>query len=317
VKKYYKYFHIAGYILLAVIIYFTVDFRNFADHLEMISLSAVIILVVIATLDRFAMAIKWKHLCSVLNINSGFFRFLKIYYVATFLGYCLPTSLGGEVYKAVRLSKFEKNHDVVASMFMEKIIGIFSTVAFAWAGVLYIAFNSGGKNSSTLFYILIGFTITAILATWISLHASVQNKVLGWFGSSRVSKFIEKLTASFSEYKNHFGVIVRNFLLALVESILQLIIMCGVAIALDLDTPLPMLVSIIAVTEFVRRVAIVLDGWGLATALQIFMYGLVGITGAQALLIALLSHAVHFIASLPGGILMLTDRWDTRQSNAA
>ena len=311
-NKKYKYFHIAGYILLAVIIYFTVDFRNFSDHLEMISVNAAVFLVAIATVDRFAMALKWKQLCAVLKIKSGFFRFLKIYYVATFLGYCLPTSLGGEVYKAVRLSKFEKNHDVVASMFMEKIIGIFSTVTFAWIGVLYIAFNFGGENSTTLFYILIGFTISAMVITWASLHATVQDKVLGWLGKSRFSKFIEKLSVSFSDYKNHAGVIGWNFLIALFESILQLSIMCGVAIALDLDIPLPMLVSIIAVTEFVRRVAIVLDGWGLATALQIFMYGLVGISGAQALLIALLSHAVHFIASLPGGILMLTDRWDKR-----
>ena len=116
----------------------------------------------------------------------------------------------------------------------------------------------------------------------------------------------------FTDYRNHPGVIGWNFLIALFETGLQLAIMCGVALALDLDIPLPLLASIIAVTEFVRRVAIVLDGWGLATALQIFMYGLVGISGAQALLIALLSHAVHFIASLPGGVLMLTDRWGER-----
>ena len=302
----------AGYLLLAVIIYFTVDFRTFVDQLNRISTKAVIFLVVIATIDRFVMAIKWQQLGMALGMLSGFGRYLKMYYVATFLGYCLPTSLGGEVYKAVRLSRFEKNHDVVASMFMEKIIGIFSTVAFAWIGVLYIAFNFGGENSGTLFYILIGFTFTAMVVTWASLHAGVQEKVLGLLGKSRISKFIGKLSDSFSDYRNHPGVIGWNFLIALFETGLQLAIMCGVALALDLDIPLPLLASIIAVTEFVRRVAIVLDGWGLATALQIFMYGLVGISGAQALLIALLSHAVHFIASLPGGVLMLTDRWGER-----
>ncbi len=41
-------------------------------------------------------------------------------------------------------------------MFMEKIIGVFSTVTFAWAGVLYITFNLSKENSATLFYILTG-----------------------------------------------------------------------------------------------------------------------------------------------------------------
>jgi hypothetical protein len=85
--------------------------------------------------------------------------------------------------------------------------------------------------------------------------------------------------------------------------------MCVIALELNLDTPLPILASIIAVTEFIRRIAIVLDGWGLATALQLFMYSLVGIAIEHGLLIALLSHAVYLIASLPGGILILTDRW--------
>jgi hypothetical protein len=86
--------------------------------------------------------------------------------------------------------------------------------------------------------------------------------------------------------------------------------MYGVAIELNIEISLLVLISIIAVTEFVRRIAIVLDGWGLATALQVFMYSLVGMTGTQALLIALLSHSVHLTASIPGGLLMLTDRWD-------
>jgi len=310
VNSKYNFYHIVGYVLLAVIIYFAVDLETLIAHLYEISLPAAILLVILATVDRFTMALKWKHICSALSMATKFSQFLRIYYVATFLGYCLPTSIGGEVYKAARLSRFEKSHDVLASMFMEKIVGIFSTVTFAWAGVLYITFNLSNENSTTLFYILAGFTIAALLATWASLHATVHEKIIKLLGKFQIGKYIEKLTAAYSGYKHHQQVIFWNFLFAIFETALQLSIMCGVGIALNIDIPLPMLASIIAVTEFIRRVAIILDGWGLATALQIFMYSLVGITVTDALLIALLSHAIHFIASLPGGILILTDRWD-------
>ncbi len=93
-------YHFSGYVLLAIIIYFAVDVEAFIDQLSKISLSATIILIIVATRDRFTMAMKWMHLCSALNIMSSYFQFLKIYYVATFPGYCLPTSIGGEVYKA-------------------------------------------------------------------------------------------------------------------------------------------------------------------------------------------------------------------------
>ncbi len=44
-----------------------------------------------------------------------------------------------------------------------------------------------------------------------------------------------------------------NFLIAIFETALQLTIMCGVGLALNIDIPLPLLASIIAVTEFIRR----------------------------------------------------------------
>ena len=312
-----KLFHILGYLLLALVIYYSVDFDSFVEYLGKFSLPVAIILILAATIDRFTMAAKWMHLCSALKMTTGFYQFLKIYYVASFLSYCLPTSIGGEVYKAARLSRTENSHDVLASMFVEKIVGIFSTVSFAWAGVLYITFNLSSENSSTLFYILVGCTFAAISLTWLSLHPVAQGTTIRLLGKFRLAKYIEKLAEAYSGYKNHPGILIQNFFIALFETALQLSIMCGVALAMDIDIALPLIASIIAVTEFIRRVAIILDGWGLATALQIFMYSLIGITAEHALLIALLSHAVHFSASLPGGLIMLTDRWDKPQPKSA
>lgn len=243
-------------------------------------------------------------------MTTGYLQFLKIYYVTTFLGYTLPTVIGGEIYKAARLSRFEKSHDVLASMFVEKIIGVFSTISFAWVGVLYITYNLDNENAVTLFYILTGLTITALLVTWVSLHPVIQGKLIQLLSRFRIKRYIEKLTTAYSSYKSHRRIIAWNFLIAIFETALALSIKCGVAITLNVEVPLLILVAIIAITEFIRRIAIILDGWGLATALQIFMYSLVGMTVEQALLIALLSHAVHFTAALPGGVLILTDRWD-------
>ncbi len=309
-KNKHKILHFASYLLLAFIVYFTIDLETFISNLSKISLPVIFILVIAGTIDRFTMAAKWKQLCSALNMTANYSQILKIYYVATFLGYFLPTSIGGEVYKAARLSRSEKSHDVLASMFAEKIIGVFSTVSFAWAGVLYITFNLNNENSAILFYILSGFTIIAIAVTWASLHSTIQGKVIQLLSRFRFGKHVEKLSTAYSGYKSQPQTLLWNFLIAIFESALQLAIMCSIGIALNIDIPLPLLASIIAITEFIRRIAILLDGWGLATTLQIFMYSLVGISVEHALLIALLSHAVHLIASLPGGLLILTDRWD-------
>ena len=307
-----KIFHFAGYLLLGTIIYLTIDLEMFIGNLGKISFSTTLLLILAATIDRFTMAAKWKQLCSVLHFTTGFSQYLKIYYVATFLGYFLPTSIGGEVYKAARLSRSEKSHDVLASMFVEKIVAVFSTVSFAWAGVLYITFNLNNDNSATLFYILSGFTIAAIVITVASFHDTLQKRVIRILENFKFGTYIEKLSETYSSYKKHPQAVFINFMMAVFETALQLVIMCAIGVALNTELSLPLLASIIAITEFIRRIAIILDGWGLATALQIFMYSLVGMTTEQALLIALITHAVHLAASLPGGLITLTDRWDKK-----
>jgi uncharacterized membrane protein YbhN (UPF0104 family) len=198
VKTSNRLYHLLGYILLTIVIYYTVDFESFTVNLKQVSLPAILVLLILATADRFTMAFKWMHLCTALNLDPKFSRFLKIYYVASFLGYCLPTTLGGEAYKAARLSRYEDGHKVFASMFMEKIIGVFSTVFFAWAGSIYISFSLPNENSALLLYGLLGLTTLAVGATWASLHTGLQSIIIKISSRFRIGKTLEKLTVAYS-----------------------------------------------------------------------------------------------------------------------
>ena len=78
-------------------LYYFVDFKAFKGHLLALNLWVLTLVLVMATVDRFSMAYKWMHLSRAISVELPFNVYLALYYVASFLNYCLPSTLGGEL----------------------------------------------------------------------------------------------------------------------------------------------------------------------------------------------------------------------------
>src|SRR5207247_10887436 len=61
---------------------------------------------------------------------------VRIFFVSTFVGTFLPASVGGDAVRAYRLAKLGvRTEDAVASVFMDRILGVASVVAMAVIGL--------------------------------------------------------------------------------------------------------------------------------------------------------------------------------------
>ena len=289
--------------------YYTVDLESFLTSLKKISIPLIVALLLVGNADRFLMAYKWWHLCQALNMTTPFSLYVKLYYISSFLSYAVPSAVGGEVYRAIRLSRGEESHNVLASIFMEKIIGILSVVSFAWVGVLYLLQSQSSEKMDLIFYILLVFSVIFISIALLAMHVRVQAFFITFLQKYKFSTYLEKLSKSYSEFRYNKSVLCLNFIIALVETSVQYLMVLGIAYGLDIRLEQFDVIAIIAISEFVRRIAMLIDGWGLATVLQVFLYGIIGMSGAEALLLSLLSRVIFFGAGLPGGLFLVFDRW--------
>ncbi len=118
---------------------------------------------------------------------------------------------------------------------------------------------------------------------------------------------MQKLSAAYASFGDRPGVLVANFALALIENALQLVLTWGASVALSVDVPVWGFLAIVAVTQFLRRLTMIFDGWGLSEALRLVTYGLIGVSGSDTLAVALVGHAIMALASLPGGLVFFRD----------
>ncbi len=297
-----------GLVILALLAWFFVDFGEFFRSITSVSAGAALVLLVASVADRVLMALKWWHLGRAIGIPVRRTEYVAAYWGASFLSYFLPTSLGGEIYRGFRISRAApETSGVLATMILEKMIGVLATIFFAWMGLAYLLTSGIAPDARAIFLGLLAFSVLAVGGFALSMMPSFHRRSLGLWKKLGVVRPMEKLSRAYSSFSGHPGVLLGNFGLALVENALQLALTWGAAVALGVDLPVWGFFAIIAVTQFLRRITMIFDGWGLSEALRLVTYGLIGVSGSDTLAIALVGHAIMALASVPGALVFFRD----------
>jgi acetyltransferase-like isoleucine patch superfamily enzyme/uncharacterized membrane protein YbhN (UPF0104 family) len=254
------------------------------------------------------MIVKWHHLLRSAGIFARFREIVAAYYGGSFLCYFLPTTLGGDLYRGYRILRDAPDRaGVVASLVMERAIGAFSTISYAWIGLFYLLAHGIATEARPVFLFLFAVSGVALGVFLLSLHPALHRLLLKPFARSRLFRSAEKLSEAYRAFAGRPGALLANLGIAIVETGTQLTVVLGTAWALGLPAHPLTLFAVTAINEFARRTTMVLDGWGLAESLRIVIFGLVGITAADALAIGLVSRAITGIAALPGAFVFFTD----------
>lgn len=297
-------------VLLLGVIASWIDLKELSGVLVNVNPWYIVLALFIATTNRILMAVKWNLLLGAKQIHLSWYEVTKLYYVASFLGLVLPSTVGSDVIKAYRVSRrgflFA---DVVTSIVVERVLGLIVLLLFGSAGALIFVTRYSGADpqSVRVMYIAVGFTVMVGCLFLISLSttfSSVLNKVVGRYqGTSvvgRLTREIEKLYKSYQEYSRNRGTLALFFALTCVENVLPIVRPYVVAAALNSHVPLDYLFVIVPIELMIIRLPIAFDGFGIREGLFVYFLSLIGISRDVGFGIGLVNHLLFLVALLPG-----------------
>jgi len=298
---------------MVALFYVFVDFNELRGAFGAISATGFLGLLLLATLDRWLMAIKWFQLAKPLEQRPGLLRFGALYYAASFINYCVPAMIGGDVYRAVALARDcpGERDTVYASVVMEKVVALIATLAFAWMGLAIVFIEFPGPTQRTVFSaIALGSAGAAalIVFSFVERLHDVVVRLLQAIRLQKFARFTDELLCAYKSYARRGGLLVRNLGWAMIENAAQIAIWWYAARLIGVAVPTWSLVSIIAVSQFARRAINYVQGGAIAEVLNISLYGLVGIDPGHGIVIALLAHGSTLLASTPGLLVVIRGR---------
>ena len=269
-------------------------------------------IVFLSLTDRFLMAYKWHLLIRVRGVGLSLWASLKAYLISGFFGAFLPTSIGGDIYRVYYTGrKVQQTDEVVASVVVERAIGIIASATFALFGlILMVGFYSQHFSHGNLIVTVVLVLAVSSIGFWVSLHEKLfafMEHVLERWKNHRIVQKVIRCHRAYIAYKAVDRVLLVFFFLSVIEQSLFSFMNYYAAKAMHLDIGLLYFIGIIPITHLVMRLPVSINAIGVQEGLYVFFFSRLGLTVTEAFSLALLIRVVWLLVHLASMMLYLTD----------
>lgn len=293
----------ASFLLVAWLLY-SIDFNEVWTSIPSHGWIYIILLFLVINADRVLMSYKWRILLKAKDIFIPFPEILKSYYIGTFWGIFMPSTIGGDVIRAFRVSKQQRSKkDIISSVVIERVLGA-CTGLFMSVVCLVVAFEV-----ADVFDWRLDMGVTAVfLVVAVGFAVSFQGRIRLWLnnrGFHERQGILGKLARIYDSYRDfgdQRGALLLFAVWTLAEQCVPILGVYLTALALGKEVSFFHVAIFVPLVMTIAKVPMTLDGFGVREGLYVYLFSLVGISGDDAFAIGLISHVVANLALLPGFI---------------
>ncbi len=271
-----------------------------------------ILLALIPTMIELILkSVKWRMLLQVKNIRVPFWEIFKIYYISSFIGTFLPSSLGIDLLRSYSLSRYIKNtHDSISTVVVDRLLGIISLIFVVLMGVL--AIKTGFINNTWQFIITIVVCIVVlfwgvILSRYLIILLEVLLKKFH-YNPAKTEKYItllQRIYDSIIDFKNNKLAILRVFLVSIVFQFSRIAISYFVALSFDIHIGVRYWIVIVPLVTLATMLPLAIGGIGVREGAFVFFLSKLGVSISTAFLLSIVTFLLVIVISIPGFVFYL------------
>lgn len=281
--------------------------------------AAVALYFVVQTISAY----RWYLLLKPLEIETGFFKILSLYYVGMYFNFFLPSAIGGDFFRVYYLHKETGRLSAsTASVFVDRDIGmggllLVATVVAAYGGTRIPPGN--GVLLAPVFALIGVAFVAANLALFYRPSYKLLHRSLSLFRMKKADEKVERLFNSMNSYRGEWslGAITLIMSVGVQLGCAFLNMLAASAIGLHTQNGWVDYMVFIPAIGLIGMIPLSVNGAGWREASYILLFQSVGAEAHQAAALSLLWLGVIVVTSLPGGFIYLAQGRRTRAKNDA
>lgn len=251
-------------------------------------------------------AYQWNRLLQAVGIRIPFWKVCAYYHVGLFFNNFLPANIGGDIARVLDASRHQTSRAAAFStVLMDRVIG---TVALAGLAVVSTLPLLNRFHLSMIYVFLLGFFLLSAAVMWAVLHPaflSFLDRVLGRIGMAALRPRLDGLAAHLGVLRVRRGLMTELMGVALVVQVSRVLVHALVAVALGLAIPVRYFFLFVPLLAVIVSLPISLNGIGVREGAGIVVFGLIGVSGAEAFTLQFSVYLVALVVSLLGGLVVL------------
>jgi uncharacterized protein (TIRG00374 family) len=291
--------------LLVLIIRATGDLGSIGGQILELSPVAIVLALVLNTLNRALMAYKWIRLLASRRQFLALGRAIKIYCSSTIWGLLLPATVGADAVRATcTVREGLPTSEVIASIGIERILGGIATPLLAvGALVLLLASGQFDPRLTPIWWISIVTIVVGMAALLISFdgrfHQLLHFQLMGRLQRFKLFQLLEKAHGALRAYRSAHGELAVFFVLTLLENFFPIFITWIIAAGLGIPVSLLHVAAAVPLAYLVARIPFSIGGIGVYETMFVLILSTAGISLEQSIAIALLARVLQIASWLP------------------
>jgi hypothetical protein len=250
--------------------------------------------------SRLLAGVRWYVLLRGRHAAVTLAGLLRLMFVADFVGYFMPGSLGVEVLRVYGMAKTTADPALSAtSVVVERVVALIILVLLVLVGL-------AGRplalppEIGRLAWLFLGALLVGILAIMARPTRSLALRLLPGKRLARIRRGVERVFAALDSYRAQPWLIAASFLLALIFQLMRCASLMVGAAALGHPLPFTFVLVVYPVMLLVSLLPITIAGLGVREAGFVYFLGLGGMPAEVALPLALIQRIFTIVATLPG-----------------
>jgi uncharacterized protein (TIRG00374 family) len=266
--------------------------------------------------DRALMALRWIWLLSPIDADKRppFGSLMRIFFVSTFIGTFLPNSIGSDAVRSWHLAEGGvPMSQAIASVLMDRVLGILSILIAAALGLLLFPELAGGQWVMTVFIIAAMATTGALSVVYSRRSARIAKRMIRMIRVRAIIVKFEKLVDALLQYKHHHGPVTTVLFASVGVQFLRILQAWCLGLSLGLFVPFISYLAFIPVILLLIMLPISVAGLGIAQwSFHWLFVKIAHQLPAPVFALSVLFIALGIVGNLPGLFLFVTgDRSET------
>jgi uncharacterized membrane protein YbhN (UPF0104 family) len=246
-------------------------------------------------------ALRWEVFLRSLDVELAPGPTMRLTFVGAFFNAFLPTGVGGDAYKAVRVrGPGVPLSRTLASVLLDRIAGIVCLAAMGLVAVIVrLAAGDPGPVVPLAALISVGVLVAAGVLVAFG-ERFVRTGRSTWFG---LRPRLQRTARALTEAGTHPRSVRRGILWGVATQVLAVAAHLALARALSLGVPLAALTLGLVIATVAATAPITINGLGFREGAWVWVLGVYGVGGGRALAYALLILAIFLATSAIGGVV--------------
>lgn len=299
--------------LLAFIIN-KINWHEVFINLKNASVSLLILVFILGLLERIELTYKWNILIKARGLVVSFWKLFSINLIGGFWGLFLPSSLGTDVVRGYYLIKNNSEKAIsVSSVFVDRILGMFSLLLFAFFSVIF-AQNLISEINITWYIISIliivssGFYFFQKESTAMAFKKLFKKIKINFIADNLV-----KLHSSILVYKNFPKAVLYSFFVTLFVQLTRVLMYYFLSLAYNVHVPIIYFFLFIPIIMLVIMIPVSIGGLGVREGTFVAFFSLVGMSVNDAVLISFTNSIINNLTTMIGGLVYLFYKPDNKK----